>query len=185
MMSVRQMMDRMLEDAVVMPRDESAADPTSAPLNVYEEGDSLIVEAQLPGVKPEDVDVSVERGTLTIRAETKADVERKERNYLVREHRQGSYVRSIRLPEVVDPDGVKASFENGVLRLVFPKSEQSKPRRIAINGTVARAAESNGQQATNSGGTGQANSSQSSSTTASSPEEHSQAAQGVGSAGQR
>lgn len=162
MMSVRQMMDRMLEDAFVMPREEQGATASSAPLNVYEDGDNLVVEAQLPGVKSEDVDVSVERGTLTIRAETQAEQERKERNYLIREHRRGSFVRSIRLPGTVDPDAVKASFENGVLRLSFPRSEQAKPRRIAINGSGAPA------PASSSG-----------------PEEHSQAAQGVGSAGGR
>jgi HSP20 family protein len=131
-MSLRQMMDRLLEDAFIVPREGQMTAAGSAPLNVYEEGDNVVVEAQLPGTKPEDIDVRVERGTLTIRAETKADEERQERSYLVREHRRGTLERSLRLPETVDPDACQASFENGVLRLTFPRSEQAKPRRISV-----------------------------------------------------
>ena len=125
-MSLRQMMDRLLEDAFVLPRDGAGA------LNVYEEGDNVIVETNLPGLRPEDVEVTLEGDTLTIRAETKEDEERKERNYLIREHRRGSFTRSIRLPVAIDPDRVQTAFQNGVLRLTFPKSEDAKARRIPI-----------------------------------------------------
>lgn len=135
-MSLRQMMDRILEDAFVMPRGGQSAGgdggQLTTALNVYEEGDDLIVEAQLPGLRPEDVEVTVERGTLTIRGETKADEERKERNYLIREHRRGTFSRSVTLPETVDPDAAKATFEHGMLRLTFPKSQQARPRRIQV-----------------------------------------------------
>ena len=136
MMSLRQMMDRLLEDAFVVPR---GAQPgggdsgvTAGALNIYEEDDTLIVEAPLPGMRSEDINVVVEQGVLTIRGEKKVEEERKERNYLVREHRTGSFVRSLRLPGTVDPDACQATFENGVLRLVFPKSEQAKSQRIEI-----------------------------------------------------
>lgn len=132
MMSLRQMMDRLFEDAFVMPREGQSEGAEHATLDVYEEGNNLIVEASLPGMKPEDVDVSIEGGMLTIRGETKADEERKDRNYLIREHRRGSFARSVRLPDNVDTDKVQANFDNGVLRLVFPKSEQSKVKRIPL-----------------------------------------------------
>jgi HSP20 family protein len=132
-MGLRQVMDRLLEDAVVMPRGDGQAVGGPA-LNVYEEGDNLFVEAHLPGIKPEDLDINVEQGVLTISGQTTTDEERKERNYLVREHRTGRFSRSLRLPATYDSEGCTASFEHGVLRLAFPKSEAAKPRRIQIGG---------------------------------------------------
>ena len=133
-MGLRQVMDRLLEDAVVMPRGGDGQSIGGPALNVYEEGDQLTVEAQLPGLKPEDLDINVEQGVLTISGQTTTDEERKERNYLVREHRTGRFSRSLRLPATYDSEGCTASFEHGVLRLAFPKSEAAKPRRIQIGG---------------------------------------------------
>jgi HSP20 family protein len=132
MVSLRQLMDRLFENSFVMPGDSQAASPGNLGLNVYEEGDKLFVEAQLPGIKPEDVEISVEDGILTIRGQIRAEEERKERNYLVREQRSGAFVRSLRLPSSVDPDHAEASFENGMLRLAFPKTERARARRIAL-----------------------------------------------------
>ena len=133
-MGLRQVMDRLLEDAVVMPRGGDGQSIGGPALNVYEEGDQLTVEAQLPGLKPEDLDINVEQGVLTISGQTTTDEERKERNYLVREHRTGRFSRSLRLPATYDSEGCTANFEHGVLRLAFPKSEAAKPRRIQIGG---------------------------------------------------
>ena len=131
---LRQIMDRLLEDAFVMPRSVMGqiASLGGPALNAYEEGDHYVVEAQLPGMKPEDIDVSIEQGVLTIRGETTAGEERKERNYLIREHRSGRFSRSLRLPESVDPDAVQATYEQGVLRLTLPKVDRAKARRIQI-----------------------------------------------------
>jgi len=133
-MGLRQVMDRLLEDAVVMPRGGDGQSMGGPALNVYEEGDQLTVEAQLPGLKPEDLDINVEQGVLTISGQTTTDEERKERNYLVREHRTGRFSRSLRLPATYDSEGCTASFGLGVLKLAFPKSEAAKPRRIQIGG---------------------------------------------------
>ena len=99
----------------------------------------------MPGLKPEDLDINVEQGVLTISGQTTAEEERTERNYLIREHRTGRFSRSLRLPATYDPDACQASFEHGVLRLSFPKSEAAKPRRIQIGG---------GSQAAMTSGTG-------------------------------
>ncbi len=131
-LGLRQVMDRLLEDAVVMPRGEGQAGGPA--LDAYEEGDTLVVEAHLPGLKPEDLDINVEQGVLTISGQTTAEEERKERNYLIREHRTGRFSRSLRLPATYDADACQATFEHGVLRLAFPKSESAKPRRIQIGG---------------------------------------------------
>ena len=133
-LGLRQVMDRLLEDAVVMPRGGDGQGWGGPALNVYEDGDELIVEAQLPGLKPDDLDINVEQGVLTISGQTTAEEERKERNYLIREHRSGRFSRSLRLPATYDPDACQANFEHGVLRLEFPKSEAAKPRRIQIGG---------------------------------------------------
>jgi len=140
-MGLRQVMDRLLEDAFVMPRSGGAEG--SLAVDVYEEGDNLIVEAHLPGFKPENLDVNVERGVLTMSGQTEAEEERKERNYLLREKRSGRFARSLHLPPAYTGDPSEATFEHGVLRLVFPKAEEAKPRRIRIGG--------GGQQAMSSG----------------------------------
>ncbi len=135
-LGLRQMMDRLLEDAVVMPRGGNGESQGwgGPALNAYEEGGNLIIEAPLPGLKPEDLDINVEQGVLTISGQTKAEEERKERNYLIREHRTGRFARSLRLPATYDADACQANYEHGVLRLVFPTSEAAKPRRIQISG---------------------------------------------------
>jgi HSP20 family protein len=140
-MGLRQVMDRLLEDALVMPRPGATGGGPS--VDVYEEGDTLVVEAQLPGLRPDDIDISVENGILSISGQSQAEEERKERNYLLREKRVGRFSRSLQLPPTYTADPSEATFEHGVLRLVFPKSEAAKPRRIQIGGT--------GQQAMGSG----------------------------------
>src|SRR5918994_777759 len=135
-LGLRQVMDRLLEDAVVTPRGmlNQAATLTGPALNAYEEGDHLVVEAQLPGWGPEDIDVTLEQGVLTIRGDAPAEQERRGRTYLIREHRAGRFARSVRLPETVDEDAVRADYEHGVLRLTLPKAARAKARRIEIGG---------------------------------------------------
>jgi HSP20 family protein len=132
-MSLRHVMDRLLEDAFVMPGTGASLGRPS--MDLFEENDNLIVEAHLPGMKPDDISVSVENGVLTISGEAKAEEERKERNYLLREKRSGRFTRSLHLPSTYAPDPSDARFEHGELRLVFPKAESAKPRRIQISGS--------------------------------------------------
>ena len=134
-LGLRQVMDRLLEDAVVMPRGGDGQGWGGPTLDVYEQGDNLIVEAQLPGMKPEDLDINVEQGVLTISGQITGKEERTERNYLIREHRTGRFSRSLRLPATYNADDCRADYEHGVLRLLFPKSEAAKPRRIQISGS--------------------------------------------------
>ena len=131
-MSLRQLMDRMLEDAYVMPHQGGAEGVGGPAMDVYEEGDTLVVEAQLPGMRPDDLEVTVERGVLTISGQTELEQERKERNYLLREKRSGRFTRSLQLPATYRTEECQANFENGVLRLSFPKAEEAKPRHLQI-----------------------------------------------------
>ena len=113
-----------------------AADPTvegwSVPLDVVREGDSIAVHASLPGVDPENIDVSVEDSVLTITAATNSDTERKQGEYLMRERRSGSFHRSLRLPDTVDTDMIQPVYKNGVLTITIPKAESKKARRLTV-----------------------------------------------------
>ena len=103
-------------------------------VDVYETDDEVVVKMPLPGVKPEDVDISIEGDTVTIHGESKEEKEEKDkkRNYYFREVRYGKVGRNIRLPADVQADKAEAVFENGMLTLTIPKAEQAKPRKVKV-----------------------------------------------------
>jgi len=138
LVSLRQAMDRLFEDSFVRPNRwvTGANGDGPLPLDVHVTGDELVVQAQLAGVKPEDLNVTVENGTLTISGETRADERTEEPNYLLREIRRGSVTRTISLPDGLEPDKAEANFDNGVLTLRIPRAEQVKPRSIRITPTT-------------------------------------------------
>ena len=145
MMTLRQAMDRLLEDDFRPFRFMSGGyDGPALPLDVTTDADALTIEAALPGVKPEDVDITVENGTVTISGRTAAERKAEEGSYLVQEIRRGQFSRSVTLPTGLEPDKAEATFEQGVLRLRIPKAEQVKPRQIRISPVT----EGNGQRAT-------------------------------------
>ena len=102
------------------------------PLDAVEEGDDLLVRASVPGVNPEDIEVTIEDGVLSIKGNTKQDHEVKEGEYLMRERRSGSFHRSVRLPDTVDPEKAETGYENGVLTIKLPKAESKKAKRLEI-----------------------------------------------------
>lgn len=146
LVSLRQAMDRLFEDSFVRPtwstRGWGFGEGGSLPLDVRRDENTLRVEAALPGVTPEDVQITVENGTLTISAESREENTRKddEGEILVQEIRRGSVSRSITLPTGLEPDKANATFENGVLRLVIPVAETVKPRQIRITPTASEPA---------------------------------------------
>ena len=101
-------------------------------LDVAEKGDVFTVKASLPGISPDDLNVTLEDNVLTIQGEVKEDETLEESNYHIRERRTGSFSRSVRFPVPVESDKVEAEFENGVLTLSIPKAEAVKPKRIAV-----------------------------------------------------
>ena len=136
LVSLRQAMDRLFEDSFVRSRWSGGSDEHQLALDVYATPDSLVVEAALPGVKPEDVDVSVLGDTLTISATTGSEQSRDDEGYSYREIRRGSFTRTVTLPGGLKADAATASFDNGMLRLSFPKAEEAKPRQIQIKPTT-------------------------------------------------
>jgi len=101
-------------------------------LDVTETKGDLIIKAELPGMDPKDIEVSLNEGVLTIRGEKKQEKEEREEGYHLIERSYGNFTRSIRLPKDVQSDKINASFKNGVLKVVLPKSEETKKREIKI-----------------------------------------------------
>ena len=131
LVTLRQAMDRLFDEPFFRPLGASRGESAPA-LDVRTTPDALEIEAALPGVKPEDVDITIENGTLAIRADTASERQEGEGEYLIREISRGSFVRTVSLPNGLEPDKAEATFENGVLRLRLPKAEQVKPRKITV-----------------------------------------------------
>jgi len=137
LVSLRQAMDRLFEDSFVGPRSWAFGSfNDSFPVDVTNEPDAIKIEASLPGFKPEEVDVTVENGVLSINAETRSEKREGEGETLIQEIRRGTVSRTIALPTGVEPDAATATFENGVLMLRIPKAEAIKPRQIRITPTT-------------------------------------------------
>ena len=101
-------------------------------VDVQEEKDRFVVKADLPGVKPEDIEITAEKGILTLRGERKSDKQDTTQGYERLERASGSFLRRFTLPETADAEAIKASHVNGVLELSIPKRPQEQPRRITI-----------------------------------------------------
>jgi HSP20 family protein len=138
LVTLRQAMDRLFDDTIFRPYTAfTGSELARLPLDVRSTQDALVVEASLPGIKPEDVAITVENGTLTIRAEDRTDERHEEGGWVVREIARGSVMRTVTLPTGLEADKAEATFERGVLRLRFPKAEQTKPRQIRIQPVTA------------------------------------------------
>ena len=106
-------------------------------MDLVESDDHFVLRADLPGMSEDDVKIELEDGTLSLSGERKAEHEAREEGYYRVERAFGSFSRSLTLPKGVDPEGVTASFDRGVLEIRVPKPEERKPRRIEIgSGTV-------------------------------------------------
>jgi HSP20 family protein len=136
LMSLRSAMDRLFEDSFVRRGPLFDTATASLPLDVTRTADALVVEAALPGIKPDDVEITVEDGTLSIRGEYRDERREGEGESLVSEIRRGSVSRSVSLPTGLEPDKATATFEHGVLTLRIPKAESVKPRQIRISPTI-------------------------------------------------
>lgn len=130
---ITRMMDNLMDEAFGrFPRLTWPAGGEGLALDIYQTDKDLVVKAALPGVKPEDVDISVANNVLTIKAEVKEDREVNEEDYFYQERRYGTFSRSVALPVEVDVDKAEANFENGVLVLTLPKTEVSRAKQIKV-----------------------------------------------------
>jgi HSP20 family protein len=130
----RDALRQLVESGWVMPRDlmPSAVTAVVIPLDMIDIGPSIVIQANLPGVKPEEVNITVTGNTLTIKGSLEERNEFQGANYLRRERRTVSFSRSLTLPIAVDAEHGEARFKNGVLTLTLPKSETVRPKNIKI-----------------------------------------------------
>jgi len=112
-----------------LPMEQMAWAPA---VDVFEKGDKLVVKAEVPGMKEDDIHVSVEGDTLTIRGEKKTESEVKNEDYYRCERSYGSFFRSVALPSTVDASKIEADYEDGVLEVTLPKKPEVKPKKVAV-----------------------------------------------------
>jgi len=134
MTSLRDAMDRLFEDAFIQPGWFAPVWGAAEmlPVDVYETDDQLVVKATVPGVKPEEIEVTITGDLLTIKGEFKQEGKVEKPNYLRQERRFGSFCRQVGLPAGVSTEKAKATFENGVLTLEMPKAEAVKPKTVKV-----------------------------------------------------
>ena len=132
MLSLRRELDRAFDNA--MSSSQTGWQPVSwdLALDVVENPDEYLVKASLPGINPDDLEITFTNNTLTIKGEIKDDQEFDQAQYHVRERRYGAFSRSISLPSGIQSDQISANYEDGVLKLHLPKAEEVKPKRIQI-----------------------------------------------------
>ena len=104
----------------------------AVPLDVTQQGENTVIRASMPGVSPEDIQVSIEDNVLTIRGHSAKEVLDEGETYLMRERRTGSFHRALRLPDSVDPDKVEPRYEHGVLTISVPKAEAKRARQLQV-----------------------------------------------------
>jgi HSP20 family protein len=127
--------DRFIREAFspVTGEGEVSTRTWAPPVDIYEDGDNLVLKAELPGVNPDDVEIRVEDNTLYLKGERKFEKEVKEQSYHRVERSYGTFTRTFSLPNSIDADKVTANYKDGVLTLTMPKKEEAKPKTIKIN----------------------------------------------------
>lgn len=133
MYSMRRSIDRLFDDFFSeQSSDWGKSLNWDLALDVVENKDDFVVKASLPGIKPEDLEITYTDNALTIKGEIKEEEEKEDSQYHLRERRYGTFSRTIALPQGVKADAIEASYDAGVLTLRLPKSEEIKPKRISV-----------------------------------------------------
>ena len=133
MLSLREAMSQLFEESYVSPSVSRRGQGGFVPaLDLSETADGYLVEVVAPGLKPEDLQITLENNVLTIKGELLQETQDKHRNNNRVERRYGGFQRTIALPSTVKSDAIKAELNNGILRLDIPKAEEVKPRRIDV-----------------------------------------------------
>jgi HSP20 family protein len=139
--TLQDQISRLFNDAFERTGQESNLTAWAPAVDIYENEHELVVKTDLPDIDPKNLDIRVENNILSIRGERKFEKQVSEDNYLRVERAYGSFSRSFSLANTVNPDGIKADYQNGVLTLVVPKREEAKLKQIKVNvGTPAVAA---------------------------------------------
>ncbi len=137
LLQLRRAMERMLDEPFVRAVGTSRSTTRRMPLDVFETPEAIVIEAALPGIKPEEVEVSVLGDTLTLSAGSESESRSDENGYRWREVQRGKVTRSVTLPQGVVAEQASATFENGLLRLSVPKAQPAEAVRIPVTAPVA------------------------------------------------
>ena len=113
-------------------KDQLQAGTFVPPVDVYEDEHNVVLKLEVPGVNEQDLDIQLENNTLTVKGERKFEKEEKEENFHRIERRYGSFVRTFRLPNIVDSEKVEANYDKGVLRISVAKKAEAKPKQIKV-----------------------------------------------------
>ena len=136
---IRQLLDRFFEGGMLQGGNDESSVVTSQwmPLvDIREEADRFVLYADIPGVDPQDIEVQMDKGMLTVKGERRAESTSETERYSRVERMHGSFHRRFALPDSADPEGITASGSNGVLRIEIPKRPESTPRRIQVGSTL-------------------------------------------------
>ncbi|MFO0956019.1 MAG: Hsp20/alpha crystallin family protein [Isosphaeraceae bacterium] len=128
--SLRDAMNSLFQESFVR---QQGVGPGALPLDVRENDHEFVIQASIPGLKPDDVQVTVHNDLLTIRGETRSQEEKAGETWHLRERRSGSFRRTISLGTTIDSEKAHAKFEDGVLTLCLPKADNARPRQIRVN----------------------------------------------------
>lgn len=132
-LSFQDRMSRLFEDMMGKRFEEGVSLTTwTPPVDIYETDSDIVLKAELPGVKIQDVDLQVRDNLLVVRGERKFEKDVKEENYHRIERVYGSFQRAFTLPTLIRQDGIKATLKDGILEVILPKAEVAKPRQIKI-----------------------------------------------------
>ncbi len=132
MVTLRESMNRLFDESTLKPGSLFAGEHGTLALDMYQTKEDVIVKAIVPGIKPEDIEISVTGDTLTIKGEFKEEEKVEKDQYVYQERRLGEFCRQVTLPTRIKADQAKAEFEHGVLRLTLPKAEEAKPKSIKV-----------------------------------------------------
>jgi HSP20 family protein len=141
MWNLRSAVDRLFDSSLGLQSGWQQPEAWGLALDIVENKDEFLVKASLPGMNPDDLEITYTQNLLTIKGELKAEEEVKDAQYHLRERRYGSFTRSVTLPAKVNAEKIDAKYENGVLTLHLPKAEEVKPKRISIHASSPKVIE--------------------------------------------
>ena len=134
--SLRDAMDRLFEDSFIRPGAWQLSGAVSVPVDLWETPDAYHAKADVPGLTPDDIEITVTNDLVTISGEFKSENAAKDEGYLRQERRSGKFSRSFSLPVEIDSSKVDATFASGVLHLTLPKAEAVRPKQVKVRATA-------------------------------------------------
>jgi HSP20 family protein len=133
LMSIQDRMNQLFNETVAIREgEEFCRGSWSPPVDIYETGNDVVLKAEIPGISQDEIDIKIEDNTLVLKGERKFEKKSEDEKYYRIERSYGNFVRSFTLPNSVDQEGVKATYEAGVLKIVMPKKQEKTPKSIRV-----------------------------------------------------